>query len=122
MSFAGMSWVLWAAAIFCIAFTLWLLLDAWRVRRRIQREFGAGNAVGRPPPDGTDRRGAKTRGHILMTCQHCQTGILVPKQRRFSEVDCPSCGEPNPAPRKDRFAFFKGLIRWLSYPSFQRKD
>jgi phage FluMu protein Com len=124
MSFAGTGWILWAVALFCVSFTLWLLIDAWRVRRRIQREFGeiksdaeAGSGHG-----GGDRRGAKTRGHIEITCQHCKNGILVPKPRRFNEVDCPSCGQVNPAPRKDRLAFIKDFLRWLLYPSFQRKD
>jgi phage FluMu protein Com len=71
---------------------------------------------------GNDRRVASMRGHILVTCQHCQRGILVPKPRRFHEVDCPACGEVNPAPKKDRLALIKGFFRWLLYPSFQDRD
>jgi hypothetical protein len=74
------------------------------------------------PPDKSARRGKIKRGYILVTCQHCQNGILVPKARRFNEVDCPACTEPNPAPRRDYLAFIKGFFRWLLYPSFQRKD
>jgi hypothetical protein len=120
MNFSGAGWILWAVAIFCMVFTFWLLIDAWRVRRRIQREFGGGKKL--PAPKTGGRSAAKTRGHILITCQHCQTGILVPKPRRFNEVDCPACGEANPAPRKDRLAFVKDILRWLLYPSFQRKE
>jgi hypothetical protein len=124
MNFSGAGWVLWAVAIICMVFTLWLLIDAWRVRRRIQRILGEddGNRVGSSGSDGNNRRELKPRSYIEMTCRHCQREILVPKQRRFQEVDCPVCGEPNPPARKDRLALIKALLRWLLYPSFQRRD
>jgi len=121
---SGMGWILSAAAIVCVLFTVWLLIDAWRVRRRIQREFGDGQGAKEhfSNPTRQERAAARSRGHIEMTCLHCRKGILVPRARRFSEVDCPACGEANPAPRKDRLAFLKDILRWLLYPSFQRKD
>ena len=39
MNFSGAGWILWAVAIVCLVFTLWLLIDAWRVRRKIQHGF-----------------------------------------------------------------------------------
>ncbi|HUD45622.1 MAG TPA: hypothetical protein VMR33_02275 [Candidatus Baltobacteraceae bacterium] len=83
-----------------------------------------GKAAAKEPlvTDGGDQREPTSRGHILVTCQHCQRGILVPKARRFHEVDCPACGETNPAPKKDRLALIKVVLRWLLYPSFQDRD
>jgi hypothetical protein len=124
LNFGGAGWVLWGVAILCVVFTLWLLIDAWRVRNRIRHLSGGGEGDAERPSlsDGSDRREPRSRAHILVTCQHCQRGILVPKQRRFHQVECPACFEVNPAPKKDRLSFIKGLLRWLLYPSFQDRD
>jgi hypothetical protein len=71
---------------------------------------------------GTSLRGEIARTHLLMTCKHCQRGILVPRANRFKGVDCPACGEENPAPKRDLFGPIKKFFRWLAYPSFQDKD
>jgi hypothetical protein len=124
INLSGTGWILAAAAIICVLFAVWLLIDAWRVRRRIQREFGNDQGARKNSSALTreERAAARSREHIEMTCRHCKKGILVPRARRFSEVECPACGEGNPAPRKDPLAFPKDILRWLLYPSFQRKD
>jgi len=71
---------------------------------------------------GSSLRGEIARTHLLMTCKHCQGGILVPRAKRFNNVDCPACGEENLPPRRDFFGPIKKFFRWLAYPSFQDKD